>query len=491
LYCIKWIRPYIINIRITGFGIMSKSVIILSLLLSAAPASAQWTEPVRIGIPGAYHYPQILAVGDTLHVVGTNIPGGGNSHVLSDTINSTNAMFVRIVKHGQQVMVLWRSIMNSGPRPWNIGYALSTNNGDTWTGPLYISNPGWDHILYFSASGGGPIINVILSSRIDHDLIFFKIRSTNFGQNWSQPVELFRAAQGGRPDQTTVGNIVHYIWSGRYTMDDKVEIFYTRSTNNGISWSSSYALSDSDQYHSQLPAIAADDYGNVAVTWMDFKYAPPGATGDIFIRQSADSGSNWTAEYQLTFNHYASGSDVILDMDTIHVVWEDESQSVFHRRVYYINSTDSGANWSQPYWVDGTDDDSWNPAVAASNGKVYVVWAEYRLDSGYGLYFSRYQYQTGIIENEPMTPRLGLLNAYPNPFNSKAIITYKDLKGGEIEIYNINGQKVRAFKTAEIKEGQIEWDARDALGNKVSSGIYFARARGGRDNITIKLVYLR
>jgi flagellar hook assembly protein FlgD len=90
-----------------------------------------------------------------------------------------------------------------------------------------------------------------------------------------------------------------------------------------------------------------------------------------------------------------------------------------------------------------------------------------------------------------MTPRLGLLNAYPNPFNSKAIITYKDLKGGEIEIYNINGQKVRAFKTAEIKEGQIEWDARDALGNKVSSGIYFARARGGRDNITIKLVYLR
>jgi hypothetical protein len=35
------------------------------------------------------------------------------------------------------------------------------------------------------------------------------------------------------------------------------------------------------------------------------------------------------------------------------------------------------------------------------------------------------------------------------------------------------------------------WDARDALGNKVSSGVYFARARGANYNKAIKLLYLK
>ena len=485
---------------------MKKSVIILSvLLLASSPARAQWTEPVRIGAPGGILYPQILAQGDTLHVVYSNnelewkigyvrsTDGGdtwNDQQVLSD--DSSETLFVRIIEDGRRLMVLWRNnYYYGGNRPRNISYNISNNNGLTWSGPEYVLNPSWEHILYFSASSNGSVVNVILSSRIDHDLIFFNIRSTNFGQSWSDPVVLFSAAQEIWPDQVTANSMVHFVWSGRYTMDDKIEIYYMQSTDNGISWSQSIPLSDEDQHHSQLPAVDADGYGNVVVTWMDFKYAPPGATGDIFIRQSADSGSNWIAENQLTFNHYAFRSDVILNADTIHVVWEDESQSVFHRRIYYINSTDNGVSWSEPYWVDGTDDDSWNPAVAASNGKVYVVWGEYRPDSGYGLYFSRYQYQTGIIRDEPITPQLGALIAYPNPFNSKIIITYKNLKGGEIGIYNINGQKIRTFKTAEIKEGQIEWDARDALGNKVSSGIYFARAGGGDNYAAIKLLYLK
>jgi hypothetical protein len=476
-----------------------------------APAHGQWTEPVRIGIPGAYHYPQILAEGNTLHVVGTNIPGGdkvvylrsddagdtwGNSHVLSDTVNSTNAMFVRIVKNGQQIMVFWRSIMNSGPRPWNIGYAISQNNGNTWAGPLYVLNPGWDHVSYFSVSNNANIINIIVSAAPGNQMIFYTVRSTNFGQNWSEPVELFRAAQEIWPDQTSINSLVHFVWSGRFTWEDYMEIFYIQSTDNGISWSPHIALSDSDQYDSQLPAIAGDNSGSIGVTGMDFKYAPPGATGDIFIRQSADSGSFWDLQEQLTFNHYAFGSDIVSKTDTIHIAWEDESQSVFRRRIYYMNSTDNGGSWSHPYWVDGTDDDSWNPAIAVSNGKVYVVWAEYRLDSGYGLYFSRYQYQTGIVEKEPTTPRIEILSAYPNPFNSRVAVSLNMIKGGEaeIEIYDIKGRLVKTiFKGGKLEKGthKFAWDATGADGKAVSSGLYFAVAGTPQGRITKRLTLIR
>ena len=139
--------------RISGVFIQS----LLFLIILYAFSFAGWTEPVRIGIPGGYQYPQILAAGDTLHVVGTLLPGGDkvvylrsddsgeswtDGQVLSDTINSTNAMFVRIVRYEQNLIVFWRSILNTGPRPWNVGYSLSHDNGESWTEPLYIINPG-------------------------------------------------------------------------------------------------------------------------------------------------------------------------------------------------------------------------------------------------------------------------------------------------------------------------------------------------------------
>jgi len=46
--------------------------IFLSIILYYSPATAQWSPPVRISEPGGCLYPQILAQGDTLHVVYEN-----------------------------------------------------------------------------------------------------------------------------------------------------------------------------------------------------------------------------------------------------------------------------------------------------------------------------------------------------------------------------------------------------------------------------------
>ena len=118
-----------------------------------------------------------------------------------------------------------------------------------------------------------------------------------------------------------------------------------------------------------------------------------------------------------------------------------------------------------------------------------VFWAEL-LDDSHALFYLKSPAVTAI-QYEKILPQEIQFYAYPNPFNSKTILTYKNLKGGEIEIYNITGQKIRTLTTANNKEGQIEWDARDALGNKVSSGIYFARAKTPRNSTTIKLIYLK
>lgn len=482
------------------------------MVLAVSSAYAQWTEPVRISEPGGGYDPDIMAQGDTLHVVYNNNNGGwkidylrstdgGNTWsehaVLSDTVNTTQTHYPHILRNGNSLMVVWQCYYWQGYYHYNIGFRISNNNGLTWEAADYIINPGWTFPFYLSATGAGSNINIMASGAPISTMIFYNIRSTDFGQSWSEPIELFRTAQGGKMNQSTFQSIIHYIWSGRFTYEEKKEIYYMRSTNAGISWSQSIPLSDIDLHHSQLPAINADNFGNVAATWMDFKYAPPGATGDIFIRQSADSGSDWTAENQLTFSHYAFGSDVILDMDTVHVAWEDESQGFISGRIYYIKSTDNGVNWSEQYWVDGTDDNSWNPAIAASNGKVYVVWYDERhYPDTIGLYFSRYHDQTGFIEEEDIVLRFELLETFPNPFNSKVIILLNMIKGGETEIgiYDINGRLVKTiFKRGNLEKGthKFTWDATDASGKAVSSGLYFAVAGTPQGKFTKTLTLIR
>ncbi len=107
------------------------------------------------------------------------------------------------------------------------------------------------------------------------------------------------------------------------------------------------------------------------------------------------------------------------------------------------------------------------------------------------IYYKRYDPEPSGIKGKEYMPIVAGLSAYPNPFNSTTIITYSGMEGGEIEIYNINGQLIRKLGTEQNLEGQIKWDAQDAMGNKISSGIYFARARAGQIDKTLKLIYLR
>jgi hypothetical protein len=391
------------------------SAFLLAYCLISVTARAQWTEPVRIGIPGAYYYPQILAAGDSLHVVGTNIPGGdkivylrsddagdtwGDSRILSDTLNSTNAMFVRIVKDGQHVMVLWRSIMDSGPGPWNIGYALSDDNGDTWTEPLYVLNPGWDHILYFSASGSGPVVNVIVSRSIGYDLIFYTVRSTDFGENWSEPEILFTCLDIGVPDQAASEDFVHLVWPGNLNQSDYWETYYISSSDGGLSWSDNEIVTEDDESESTRPSVFAAADNSVLLSWMDLKYSPYWFTGDVFFRKSTDSGHQWQMESQVTANHHAKRSDVAGNRDRIRLAWEDEREDNGGRSIYYNESEDGGITWGNEVRLDLGTEESRNPALATSNAGVYVVWADDRCEPDSetcgGLYFTRREQPTPI-----------------------------------------------------------------------------------------------
>ena len=385
---------------------VTTSICILSLF---SYSYAQWTEPVRIGAPGGVLYPQILAQGETLHVVYSNnyegwkigyvksTDGGNNwsdQQVLSDTVNTTQTRFPKIISHSDTLMTLWLSQFDQSPYNYNVGFSVSSNNGLAWGAPEYVLDHGWTFPFFVAATGVGPIINIEASGAPENTMIFYNIRSTNFGQGWSDPVELFRAAESGTPDAAAGDGFVHYVWAGRLVSEGSWETYYIRSTDEGVNWSEPINMSEIDEYHSYWPSISVNELSEAALSWMDFKYSPYFFSGDILIRGSFDSGGDWFAERQATFHHLAMRSDVVLEMDNIHISWEDGRSENGQGSIYYICSSDSGNTWGDEYRLDQDSSDSRNPAMATSDRRVYAIWADDRCDPDTdicgGIYFSRW-----------------------------------------------------------------------------------------------------
>ena len=79
------------------------------------------------------------------------------------------------------------------------------------------------------------------------------------------------------------------------------------------------------------------------------------------------------------------------------------------------------------------------------------------------------------------------LRAYPNPFKSTVKLEFdSNVTCPAVEIYNLRGQKVRTLPSQ--PDGTL-WDGKDSSGNRLSSGIYFARPQTGSQK-ALKLLKL-
>ena len=85
-----------------------------------------------------------------------------------------------------------------------------------------------------------------------------------------------------------------------------------------------------------------------------------------------------------------------------------------------------------------------------------------------------------------------MLQNYPNPFNPETTIQYSLPKQTHttITVFNIKGSRVNTLVNGLQQAGShsIVWNGCDANGQKVSSGIYYARIEAGEYQQTIKMI---
>ena len=144
----------------------------------------------------------------------------------------------------------------------------------------------------------------------------------------------------------SVGNL-SVIWE-----DDSIgdyEIYFSRSTDNGVSWSPAVKISNySTSFHKPIitsdrlgnpnvsrPHIAIDNAGNINVIWNN--HLPENV--DIYFRRSVDGGESWSPLINISNNQEDSynPSITVNTLGDLNIVWFN--WYLGNTEIYYIGST--------------------------------------------------------------------------------------------------------------------------------------------------------
>jgi flagellar hook assembly protein FlgD len=83
----------------------------------------------------------------------------------------------------------------------------------------------------------------------------------------------------------------------------------------------------------------------------------------------------------------------------------------------------------------------------------------------------------------------------PNPFNATTTLRIGLPKAGEVEIevFDVAGRRVRSERTGTLAAGwrELSFQARDASGQTLPSGVYFYRVKANGETLTRKMVIAR
>jgi len=95
-----------------------------------------------------------------------------------------------------------------------------------------------------------------------------------------------------------------------------------------------------------------------------------------------------------------------------------------------------------------------------------------------------------VPEMEP-----GIVSVYPNPFRPRTTIAFQVDEPGpvRVDVFDARGARVRTLMDASVPAGahSAAWDATDADGHAVASGVYFVRMTTGKHAFTHRMVLLK
>jgi Neuraminidase (sialidase) len=253
----------------------------------------------------------------------------------------------------------------------DIFFSRSTDDGETWGGPQLldsnaVSGTGTDEIPAVMTDGNGTWVTVWISredfngASTDEDIFFS--RSTDNGATWSASQLIDSQATSGtggenHPAVMTDGNGTWVtVWRSSEDFNGAgfdQDIFFSRSTDNGATWSASQPLNSSNTVSDNFPTVMTDGNGIWVAAWFSNEnLGGAGTDYDILFSRSTDNGAIWSASQLLNSNATGDGSykdwrpALMADGKGNWVAAWNFDDNVTDIDISFARSTDGGVTWS-------------------------------------------------------------------------------------------------------------------------------------------------
>lgn len=218
------------------------------------------------------------------------------------------------------------------PGDYEIYHKKSTDGGVHWTSAKRLTwTTGFSAWPDIAASPTGDIHIVWSDDASGTEQIYYK-RSSDGGESWSPLKKLTWVSSDLEGQDIVAGtsSCLHLIWRGN--APGNYEIYYKRNKDGGETWTAAERLTWTAE-SSVCPAMAAHPSGPLSIVWTD---NTPG-NWEIFYKKSTDGGLAWTSQKRLTWTSgYSYSPALVVDYSgLVHLVWEDNLPG--QSEIYYKN----------------------------------------------------------------------------------------------------------------------------------------------------------
>jgi hypothetical protein len=263
------------------------------------------------------------------------------------------------------------------------------------------------------------------------------------GTNWSGPITIYEDLSPGYlllyTNDIVVGmnNTVHLTYGSDYPDNDNGDIWYCRSEDGGLTWTSPTNINGFDWmdvgYH---PSLAADGSGHVYYAVGGDWYSDS-LWDEMYFRRSSDNGSTWDPE--IVF-----GGSTVHDDDRDPWLMCDNSGGVYavyagdsYQKLKFKYSTDHGSNWTPSSGGITLAEGSGYFAELDNYGFIHIIYGSAASGVTETYYMKIDTSGNVIVPPEIITPDDGY-PSYPTGLalaDAQVCVTTIDTKDGNWEAY--------------------------------------------------------
>jgi hypothetical protein len=176
------------------------------------------------------------------------------------------------------------------------------------------------------------------------------------------------------------GDTIHAVWSDYRGL--RAEVYYTKSSDGGITWNPEMPLTADNNFKSFLPTIGVSGT-DVYVFWVD----SVNGGYEVYYSKSSNAGNTWGPETRLTYSpSSATIPSVYVSGQNIYVTWHDNRDG--NDEIYFKKSTDGALTWSNDTRLTNALMSSQQSSITGHNNFLHVTWLDSR-DGNPEIYYKR------------------------------------------------------------------------------------------------------